>query len=124
MPQICENIKKYRQLRKFSQQQIADKIGEKRSTYAGWESSIVPQADALIKIARALDVTVDDILAGSSTPKPFGQGPGGEAAYQKALTSVLLHAVAELLAATSGENTEVVRRRLEKAAEEISRMDG
>lgn len=47
----------------MSQQKVADLIDEKRSTYAEWEKETPPQADVLLKLAKALRTTVAEILA-------------------------------------------------------------
>lgn len=60
---INRNILKFRKLKSISQQEVADLIGEKRSTYAEWERETPPRADILVKLASALGVTVYDILA-------------------------------------------------------------
>lgn len=60
---INDNILRLRKLTGLSQQQIADLIAEKRSTYAEWEKETPPQADVLIKLANALKTTVAEILA-------------------------------------------------------------
>lgn len=60
--QVNDNIKNIRKLRGFSQQEIADLIGQKRSTYAEWERNIVPKADILNKLAHHLGTTIDELL--------------------------------------------------------------
>lgn len=128
---INENIKKIRLLRKLSQQEVAEKIGEKRSTYANWERETVPQADVLARIAAALGVSIDQILSDDLRSSEVSEGDAtgvgyglkAEVARLKALTTVLLGVAVEQLSATSGEMPEVVRRRLERAADEIERMD-
>lgn len=60
---ICDNIKRFRTLKGWSQQQIADMVGEKRSTYAEWERNTVPKADILLKIANILGVELGELLA-------------------------------------------------------------
>lgn len=52
----------------LSQQELADKIGVKRSTYAYWERTIVPKADELDKIAEALGVSFDEFLSKKGAP--------------------------------------------------------
>lgn len=47
---------------KKSQQEIADLIGEKRSTYAEWERNIIPKANILLKIADVLSIPIQDLL--------------------------------------------------------------
>lgn len=40
MLQINDNIRKHRELKGYSQQDVADLIGEKRSTYAHWKQNV------------------------------------------------------------------------------------
>lgn len=60
--QINDNIKKARELKRYSQAKIAELLGEKRSTYAEWERSTVPKADVLAKISQITGVTMSDLL--------------------------------------------------------------
>lgn len=67
---INDNIKERRELKKLSQQKMADLLGEKRSTYAEWERDTVPRADIFYKIASILEVSMDELL---SMPKLKGK---------------------------------------------------
>lgn len=62
--QIGDNIVKFRKLKGLSQQEVADEIKEKRSTYAEWERGIEPKASALVKIAKVLGVSASQLLEG------------------------------------------------------------
>jgi transcriptional regulator with XRE-family HTH domain len=72
MVQIADNIKKYRNLRGFSQQKVADDISEKRSTYAEWEQGTEPKASVLLKLARVFGVTLADLLEGTAEAEIIG----------------------------------------------------
>lgn len=61
---IAENLKTLRKLNKYSQQEVADKIGISRSTYAGYERQTPPDAIVLMKLSRLYNVSVDFILFG------------------------------------------------------------
>ena len=63
--QINDNIRKHRELKGYSQQDVADLIGEKRSTYAYWERNVTPKGDVLSKIAKVLEVPIDVLLSGT-----------------------------------------------------------
>lgn len=66
MVQISDNIKKYRLLRGYSQQKVADDISEKRSTYAEWEQGTEPKTSILMKLAKVFGVTLADFLEGTA----------------------------------------------------------
>jgi transcriptional regulator with XRE-family HTH domain len=55
MMHITQKIKEARTSKGWSQQQIAEKLQEKRSSYAEWETSTIPRADILAKIAEITD---------------------------------------------------------------------
>lgn len=60
---LSDNIRKYRKAKKFSQEDLAAQIYVVRQTLSKWENDLsVPDADQLIKLADALDVTVNDLL--------------------------------------------------------------
>lgn len=59
-------MKQLRAIRKrmnMTQQQLADVLGVSRTTVTMWETSpSMPSARMLVKLADALDVTVDELL--------------------------------------------------------------
>lgn len=59
-------MKQLRAIRKrlnMTQQQLADVLGVSRTTVTMWETSpTMPYARMLVKLADALDVTVDELL--------------------------------------------------------------
>jgi transcriptional regulator with XRE-family HTH domain len=62
----------------LSQQQLADKIGLTQRAYAYWERHPVAlRPDQLLKVAQALNVSVDD-LVGTNGTKKRGSGPTGK----------------------------------------------
>ena len=62
----------------FPQQQLADRIGLTQRAYAHWERHPVAlRADQLLKLAQALNVSVDD-LVGTNGKKKRGTGPAGK----------------------------------------------
>lgn len=115
---INDNIKRFRELAKASQQEIADKLGVKRSTYAGWEKEIVPQADILGRMAAVFSVSIDELLA-----KPDETGKfldvRGQLLYQNALLEIIVSEISALKAEASGEHPSVVQKQLLKAARDI-----
>ncbi|MED3439226.1 helix-turn-helix transcriptional regulator [Bacillus subtilis] len=60
-------IKKLREEKKMKQQEVADKLGIARTTYASYEQGKrEPDHETLIKIADYYDVTIDFLLRGES----------------------------------------------------------
>ena len=59
-----------------TQQESANSIGVKRSTWANWESDIVPPADMVRKLADFFEVSTDYLLNGTSSDLL----PGGKVA--------------------------------------------
>lgn len=58
MLQIAENIRRERISKGLSQQEMADKLGVKRSTYAEWEGKVEPKGSILLRIAEILGMPV------------------------------------------------------------------
>ena len=59
-----ENLKKARKNKGFTQKDLAEIVGVKRSTIAGYESkNQEPSYEVLKKIAKALDCSIDTLLA-------------------------------------------------------------
>ena len=60
-----ERLKKYRQEKRLTQQDLADLLGVSNKTVSRWESDGgYPDVSVLVPLARALGVTVDDLLDG------------------------------------------------------------
>lgn len=58
------NIKSLRVESGYTQDALAEVIGEKRSTVAMWETGgVLPHASKLPKIAQALNCNIDDLFA-------------------------------------------------------------
>lgn len=56
-------IRAYRKERKWTQEELAEKIGVERSAVAKWESGkIQPQASRLVALAEVFGCTVDKVL--------------------------------------------------------------
>ncbi|MEC9490583.1 MAG: helix-turn-helix transcriptional regulator [Halanaerobiales bacterium] len=59
-----ENLKKARKDKGFTQKDLAEIVGIKRSTIAGYESkNQEPSYEVLRKIAKALDCSIDTLLS-------------------------------------------------------------
>lgn len=69
---LGNNIVTYRKKLGLSQQQLADRMNVVRQTVSKWEKDLsVPDADALVRLADALDVTVPELL-GQPVPEDAG----------------------------------------------------
>lgn len=60
--QINEKIKAARALKGWTQEQIADAIHEKRTSYSGWEKEIIPSFDIVVKIAKATGMPMAEFI--------------------------------------------------------------
>jgi putative transcriptional regulator len=69
---LDNNIVTYREKLGLSQPQLADRMNVVRQTVSKWEKDLsVPDADALVRLADALDVTVPELL-GQPVPEDAG----------------------------------------------------
>ena len=67
---LKENIKKIRQLKGFSQEELACKLNVVRQTVSKWEQGLsVPDAEMLISISEVLETPVCTLLGESTTDK-------------------------------------------------------
>lgn len=58
-----DKLKEIRKLKNWSQQQFADKLEERRSTYAEWENGTIPSFDIVVKIAAVSKVSILEFVA-------------------------------------------------------------
>ena len=62
-------IQKKRLERGLSQEQLAEQVGVSRQAVSKWEvGDAIPDTDKLVPLARALDITVDELL-GNTQPE-------------------------------------------------------
>ncbi len=80
---IGETIQRLRTKRRLSQEQLAELVGVSRQAVSKWElNTALPDTDKLVPLARALGVSVDELLgnafenSGSGTPQPEQKKPG------------------------------------------------
>lgn len=66
---VNERIASYRRLANLSQNKVAELMEMKHSTYSQMERSGSITTDRLVKLAKILDVDVNDILYGPETKK-------------------------------------------------------
>ena len=58
-----ENLKTLRKQKDFSQEELAARLHVVRQTVSKWEKGLsVPDADALIRLAEVLEVSVSELL--------------------------------------------------------------
>ena len=79
---IGETIQRLRTKRRLSQEQLAELVGVSRQAVSKWElNAALPDTDKLIPLARALGVSVDELLGnvfednGGGTPQPEQKMP-------------------------------------------------
>ena len=60
---LCETIKKARKERGLSQEELAGRLNVVRQTVSKWEKGLsVPDAEMLVRLAEALDTSVETLL--------------------------------------------------------------
>ncbi len=65
MKSFGENLKYERKIAGLTQQQLADKMGIKQQQLSRWErDEIEPAVSSIVAIAKALDVSYDDLFDG------------------------------------------------------------
>lgn len=83
-----EELKKIRKNSKMTQQEVADKLAIKRSTYASYENSTnQPTLDTLKKLASLFDVSLDMLLG---RPRPY-DFPSSTTQKQKDVFKLILN---------------------------------
>ncbi len=70
--ELTKNIKKFRSINEFTQQEVADRLGIDRTTYSKYESGkATPQFHNVVKLAEVYGVTVGE-LCGRSFEETIG----------------------------------------------------
>lgn len=92
---FSKNVKKYRKIRKLSQEDFAMKLSVVRQTVSKWEKGLsMPDVEMLLRIAAVLEVSINELVSNEYTLRKvnenmkydviiIGAGPGGiYAAYE------------------------------------------
>ena len=73
---LGETILKKRQARGLSQEKLAELVGVSRQAVSKWEvGDAIPDTDKLIPLARALGITVDELLGNVPEEEEVQEGP-------------------------------------------------
>ena len=79
---LAENLKKLRKFFGLTQQQLADAIGQKRSTYAYYEHGVTPNTSTILKLAQIFEISTHELIYGniepSHEPDPIIKEPLGD----------------------------------------------
>ncbi len=76
-PDFSERLKNYRRAKAMTQQDLADRLGVSNKTVSRWESGGgYPDVPLLVPLARALGVTVDDLLDGEKPIRTLTRADG------------------------------------------------
>lgn len=69
MTALHENIRKFRELRRLTQQQFADKLSKSRNVISNWERGAnSPDPDTIEQICKILEVTPNQIFGWEPCP--------------------------------------------------------
>lgn len=60
--EFAQRLRQYRKDKVLTQQELADQLGVSNKTVSRWESGSYPDVTTLVALARALGVTVDELL--------------------------------------------------------------
>lgn len=76
---ISMNLKNLRKRCKYTQEEIADKIGVSRQAVAKWESGeTVPDINNCLALSELYEVSLDDLVNYSDDKEKIGIGPKGK----------------------------------------------
>ena len=71
--EFAERLKRFRKAKNLTQQELADQLGVSNKSVSRWESGGgYPDIALLAPLARALDVTVDDLLCDEPPIRTLG----------------------------------------------------
>ena len=79
-PDLAANLTRIRKAHHVTQQQVADILKIKRSTYAYYERDVTPSIEILDKLCILFDVTLEELVYGGPriVYKPGGKDPQNE----------------------------------------------
>lgn len=116
MLQIHQKIEQARVSAGLSQEEMAEKLGIKRSTYQYWEKK-TPKIESVRAVARVLGLP-ESYFLGVTTNQNQIKPPSGD----EAVIAVLISRVAELLADKNGTSSVVESQKMKKDAESLRDM--
>ena len=83
---FAQNLRTYRKNAGMTQKMLGASIGYSEKAVSKWESGVLPPAAALVKIADALQMSVDELLAAEQEPQYFLGIDGGATKTEFVLT--------------------------------------
>ncbi len=86
---FAQNLRNYRKIAGLTQKMLGASIGYSEKAVSKWESGVLPPAAALVKIADALQVSVDELLATAQEPLYFLGIDGGATKTEFVLTDAV-----------------------------------
>lgn len=103
MYQICENIKRVRTQAGKSQQEMSELLNVKRSTYAKWELTTIPDVLSLINIGKVLSIDWTSLVAHTITGEALKRGKPATSQSQqiKENTEIIISNTEAILKATA-----------------------
>lgn len=116
MSQISENIKQARLSTGKSQQEVADYLDIKRSTYANWEAGTEPTVGDMKRIADFLDTSVSKLIGEDILLQESNKVQAAAILHTKAWVEEIAGVVAEIYAQQKGV---LVRSVLEEMATHV-----
>jgi XRE family transcriptional regulator, master regulator for biofilm formation len=106
-----EKIKKYRKLKKLTQEELGNLLGVTKSYVSKVESeSTVPNLEMLSEIANKLEIDIGDLIGGKQTPPRELEDLGvdwiilGEELEKQGITPEQVKLWAEIVKATKGKS--------------------
>ena len=108
---LKENLIMLRNIRGYSQEEIAEKTGISRQAYAKWESgATVPDIEKCMKLAEIYGVTIDSLVKettmdgkGTIPPPPKGKNIWGSVVINERGQLVIPKTVRDLFGLTGGQ---------------------
>ena len=72
--EFARRLKQYRKAKNLTQQELADRLGVSNKSVSRWEGGSYPDVSTLGPLAKALGVTVDDLLGEAPPIRTMGRG--------------------------------------------------
>ncbi len=82
-PNLGKNLTRIRKAHHITQQQVADILKIKRSTYAYYERDVTPSLEILDRLCTLFDVTLEELVYGGPRVIPKPVRPGHDPQFER-----------------------------------------
>ena len=86
--ELATKLRTWREKKRWSQLEVALKVGVTQSTYGTWEYNVIPKARYFAKLAEIFEVDISEFFPEGTTKEPKLEGIEKETLFNKLISTL------------------------------------